>query len=242
MDNAMTITEVIPAYTNLKHIYTQVVGRRDISFADQCQLTLFYNQYQGKIEDFDRMVVNLLLQKDSHTCGILINRLKTTINEIIKIYDQNKELLNNLDIDNVCQKVAKQYDTIIREQSHTTREYSMELTKIEGTLDMLPYRKSSKEEEQFLFRKRDSVKVLYDEEKKKLSALYDLQKEAWEAAGRNNKNIFEDIHNLSLSLLAGIETYLTDRNPTATAGDKAIVAPGTIAPYFDMGIISAVHK
>ncbi|MFT4092100.1 MAG: hypothetical protein QM640_00580 [Niabella sp.] len=93
MDNAMTITEVIPAYTNLKHIYTQVVGRHDISFADQCQLILFYNQYQGKIEDFDRMVVNLLMQKDSHTCGILINRLKTTINEIIKIYDQNKELL-----------------------------------------------------------------------------------------------------------------------------------------------------
>jgi hypothetical protein len=242
MDNTITVIELIPAYSNLKDIYSQVIRSRGISFINQCQVTSFYNQYYGKIKGFDRMIVDLLMQKDHHTCGILINRLKNTILEIIKIYDQNNELLNSLDIDSICQKVARQYDTVIQEQSHKTREYSKELNNIDGTLDMLPYRESSKDEEQFLSRKRDSVKVLYNEEKKKLSSFYELQKEAWDAAGRNNKNRFEDIHSLSLSLLMGIESYFTDRDHIATAGDKEITPPVTTAPYFDMGIISAVHK
>lgn len=231
------ITTILPRYRELNQTYSTILGR-GVRFDELCFISDFYNQFSDK-QAFETMIINLMLELNSEQYSVLLRSLLGEIETNISLYRKNQPFWDSVDIKSVCQNFADQYNLGIKHQHQIVQEYSDELNRINGSLESIGFRQHTKEEENGLWKKYEYQTSLYQREQKELSDLYERQKEAQREATRYSTNNFGVIVELSSSLLAILNKYIPVKEeqpqPTTTP-----IAQGAI--YFDMGLISAIHK
>ena len=226
----MHITHIVPQYTQLNTIIAKVSHRQSIEFVQQQFVADFYNQ-SNDIQAFEEMLIDLTMQADTESSQILIQSLQTEIQNNIRLISSNKTVLDNLNIEKTCDKFANKYETSISNQLHITQELWKELSEVNNLLDAIGFREHSEQEEKRLWDKHETLSEKYNSEKAILNNLYEKQRTARKTAEKYQDNYFPKILTLGEKFTAVVGKYLPQNQ---------IIPQNGI--YFDMSIVSAIHK
>lgn len=226
----LNITEILPRYTRLNVLISEISDSRTVEFEQQRFLTDFHAQFSD-IQPFEAMLIELVAQTEAEQSGVLLQSLDKEIQRNIQLISVNKQTLENIDIKQACEKFTKQHDTQIANQIHITQEIWKEYKKVDNSLDTISFKKHTEQEEKRLWEKHEELSKRYKDEKKVLSKLYEQQKEAENTARKYLDNKFGLLLSLSQTFSDILEKYLpkTETSPQNGA-------------YFDMSLISAIHK
>lgn len=242
-----TIPELIPRFRELNAIYTAVQQREDISYSEQVLVTSFYNDFRD-ISSFEKAVISSLLATDENKYNVLIENLHSEIVKNLSFYEVHQDFFNNMDTYATCRKYSSFYDDAIENGLHSTGGYGRKLTELRNALEAAEW-KDMKEEANILQKEIDSVLTWYEEERKKLDALYQLQREAAKEAAQYAKNLFMGIHVLGKVMLSVIDSYIPKQEKSrqrllADATTIDIIDSGKAqgeTVYFNMKLIAAIY-
>lgn len=224
------ITEILPRYTQLNALISEISDSRTIEFEQQRFVADFHAHFND-IQSFETMLIYLTMQSDLERHKTLINSLSTEIQNNIRLITSNKNTLASLNIEKTCDKFANQYETQISDQLHITQQHWKELSEVNNSLDTIGFRQHTEHEEKRLWEKYEELTKRYKDEKKMLSLLYEQQKEAENTVRKYLDNKFGLIFSLSQTFSDILEKYLLKTETTPQNG-----------AYFDMSLISAIHK
>lgn len=226
----MQIADILPQYTQLNAVISEVSNRRSIEFRQQQFATDFYSQFDN-VQSFEAMLIDLTMSAKPERHKTLIESLSVEIQNNIRLISSNKIVLENLNIEKTCDNFANQYETQISDQLHNTQKYWKELSEINNLLDAIGFRQHTEQEEKRLWGKHETLTEKYNAEKAILNDLYEKQKNARKTAEKYQDNYFLKILSLNHKLNEIIQKYI----PKTTQ----YLPEGT---YFDMATASAIHK
>lgn len=215
------ITDFLPQYRELNTLFTNVVNKGVVSYGGQKVITEFYRQFSD-VKSFEKMILDIVLEKDKPTCDLLLSGIKTEIENNIRLYESARESLNAIDILKICTEKANWGDYAIKLQSEVVAEYSKEVNQINGSLDAIGFREHTQQEEARLWQQHEYQTKRYNEEKEKLTSLYYQKRIEETEVAQYSENLFGKIYNLSLSFLAVLNCYLTHEVSVAELPTKAI--------------------
>lgn len=226
----MQIADILPKYTQLNTIISEVSNRQSIEFAQQQFVVDFYAQFDN-IQSFEAMLIDLSMQTELKHYKTLMESISVEIQNNIRLISSNKSVLENLAIEKACEKFAKQYDTQIDDQLHNTQKYWKELSEVSNSLDAIGFRQHTEQEEKRLWEKHKTLTERYNSEKATLNDLYEKQKVARKTAEKYQENCFPKILSLSHKLNEITQKYV----PKTTQN----LPEGT---FFDMAKSSTIHR
>lgn len=203
----MHITDFLPQYRELNTIFTNAINNGTVSYAEQCLITEFWNKYHD-VKVFEKMVLDLVLDKDKSTYMLLLENIESEVKDNIRQYESAKESLDGINVMDICLEAVRKYDFPIKCQSKVVQKYWRELCSIEGELDSIGFREHTQQEEEQLWKQREEVKTPHDEEQKKLVSLYEEREKFQRESSNYIKNLFGSIYGLSLVFNKIINNYL----------------------------------
>ncbi|MDR0368614.1 MAG: hypothetical protein LBH82_05680 [Bacteroidales bacterium] len=225
-----SITEILPRYTQLNALISEISDSRSIEFEQQRFVADFHAQFSD-IQPFETMLIDLVVQTEAEQSRVLLKSLDKEIQRNVQLISANKQTFENIDVKQACEKFAKQHDTPIANQIHITQEIWKEYKKVDNSLYIIGFRIHTEQEEKRLWEKHEELTKRYKDEKKVLSLLYEQQKEAENTAQKYLDNKFQLLLSLSQIFSEILEKYLPKAETTPQSG-----------AYFDMSLISAIHK
>jgi len=226
----MQITDILPKYTQLNTIISEVSNRQSIEFSEQQFVANFYAQFDN-LQSFEAMLIDLSMQTEMERCKTLTESISVEIQNNIRLISSNKSVLENLAIEKACEKFAKQYDTQIDDQLHNTQKYWKELSEVSNSLDAIGFRQHTEQEEKRLWEKHKTLSEKYNSEKATLNDLYEKQKVARKTAEKYQENCFPKILSLSHKLNEITQKYISKTVQNLPEG-----------AFFDMATSSKIHK
>ena len=224
------ISYILPQYTQLNTIIAEASNGHSIEFLQQQFVVDLYTQFNN-IQSFEAMLIDLTMQTELKRFKTLTESLEAEIQNNIRLISSNKSVLEDLNIERTCDKFANQYDTYINDQLHITQQHWKELSEVNNALDMIGFRAHTEQEEKRLWEKHETLTKKYNSEKTILNDLYEKQRIARKMTEKYQENYFSKILSLSEKFTVVIRKYLPQNQPTPQSGI-----------YFDMAIVSAIHK
>lgn len=226
----LNIADILPRYTQLNTIVAEVSRRQSIEFIQQQLVVDFYTQFNN-IQAFEAMLISLTMQAESERYKTLIESLSTEIQNNIQLISLNNNVLENLNIEETCDKFANQYDTQISNQLHTTQQHWKELSEVNNSLDAIGFRQHTEQEEIRLWERHETLSEKYNSEKITLNELYEKQNIARRTAEKYQENYFPKLLSLSNKLNKITQKYISKTTQSLPEG-----------VYFDMATSSAIHN
>lgn len=236
--NTTLLTELLPQYRHLNAVYSEIIKKSDLDYDNQRFVTDFYQEYKN-IRAFDQMLINLILLTDKEKQLLLMQSLNAEINKNIDFYNDNTDFLINIDTHKICIQEPKQFDNAIKHQSQKANEFWQELIIVRGNLESASL-KGEQVKADRLMREEERINTLYKEEQKILYLLYNQQTECQNKAFKYLKNVFYEISELSKSFLSILENYIFNNDDTNKSRVEQM--PSNSYQYFDMNIVSMIHK
>lgn len=237
MENqTISFIDFLPQYRHLNTLYSAIIEKSDITYSEQCFITEFW-QNNKDVRIFDEMVINLLLTNDKETQSSLMQSLSLEIHKNIELYTVNKGFFDSIDTYSVCVNESKVFDTETEHQEKKANALWQELIIVRGDLEGESW-KGNERETIRLTKEEERINQIYKEEHNKVELLYKRQQSQREKVFKYIKNQFPEISKLSQSFLAILESY----SQVKTNNAKQVQIPQSDIPYFDMNIISAIHK
>jgi arginine deiminase len=102
----LNITEILPQYTRLNVLISEISESRTIEFEHQRFLADFHAQFCD-ILPFEAMLIELVAQAEAEQSGVLLQSLGREIQRNVQLISANKQTLENIDVKQVCEKFAK---------------------------------------------------------------------------------------------------------------------------------------
>ena len=226
----MQITDILPQYTQLNRIISEVSNRHSIVFSEQQFVADFHTQFDN-IQSFEAMLIDLTMNTDPERHKTLIESLSVEIQNNIRLISSNKSVLENLNIEKTCDNFANQYETQISNQLHNTQAVWKELSEVNNSLDAIGFRQHTEQEEKRLWEKHKTLTEKYNAEKVILSELYEKQEFAIKTAKKYQDNYFPKILSLSHKLNEIIQKYVSKATQNLPEG-----------AFFDMATSSNIHR
>lgn len=226
----MQITDILPQYTQLNRIISEVSNRHSIEFSEQQFVADFHTQFDN-IQSFEAMLIDLTMNTDPERHKTLIESLSVEIQNNIRLISSNKSVLENLNIEKTCDNFANQYETQISNQLHNTQAVWKELSEVNNSLDAIGFRQHTEQEEKRLWEKHKTLTEKYNAEKVILSELYEKQEFAIKTAKKYQDNYFPKILSLSHKLNEIIQKYVSKATQNLPEG-----------AFFDMATSSNIHR
>ena len=226
----MQIADILPQYTQLNAVISEVSNRRSIEFRQQQFATDFYSQFDN-VQSFEAMLIDLTMSAKPERHKTLIESLSVEIQNNIRLISSNKIVLENLNIEKTCDNFANQYETQISDQLHNTQKYWKELSEINNLLDAVGFRQHTEQEEKRLWEKHETLTEKYNKEKALLNDLYEKQNVARKTAEKYQDNYFPKILTLSQKLSEIVQKYIPKTVHSLPEGI-----------FFDMKTASEIHK
>ena len=199
------LTDLLPQYRSVNTLYQEIAEKFVLSFDAQCAITEFYNEF-NHIQTFEKSILNFLLSTDKGKQGQIIPNLRAEIAKNTEIYTTNKEFFCGIDIIKVCSGRRNPLKIEIDGQLKDTNKLWQELAVIKGNLESSSW-KNDKIGIERLTREEDRLDNLYKQEKQKLEALYQKQKESDNHASKYLENVFSNIYELGCSLISLLDNY-----------------------------------
>ena len=226
----MQIADILPQYTQLNAIISEVSNRNSIEFAQQQFVADFYTQFDN-IQSFEAMLIDLTMNTDPERHKTLSASLSVEIQNNTHLILSNKNVLENLNIQKTCEKYSNQYETQISDQLHNTQKYWTELSEINNLLDAIGFRQHTEQEEKRLWEKHEILTEKYNKEKALLNDLYEKRKVVQKTAEKYQDNYFPKILTWSQKLSEIGQKYIPK---TVHSQPEGI--------FFDMKTASEIHK
>ena len=226
----MQIADILPRYTRLNTIISEVSNRHSIEFSEQQFVANFYAQFDN-IQSFEAMLIDLTMNTDPERHKTLSESLSVEIQNNTHLILSNKNVLENLNIQKTCEKYSNQYETQISDQLHNTQKYWTELSEINNLLDAIGFRQHTEQEEKRLWEKHEILTEKYNKEKALLNDLYEKRKVVQKTAEKYQDNYFPKILTLSQKLSEIVQKYIPKTVHSLPEGI-----------FFDMKTASEIHK
>lgn len=226
----MQITNILPQYTQLNAIISEVSNRNSIEFAQQQFVADFYTQFDN-IQSFEAMLIDLTMSAKPERHKTLSESLSIEIQNNIRLISSNKIVLENLNIEKTCDNFANQYEVQISNQLYNTQKRWKELSEVNNLLDMIGFREHTESEEKRLWEKHETLTEKYNKEKALLNDLYEKQNVARKTAEKYQDNYFPKILTLSQKLSEIVQKYILKTVHSLPEGI-----------FFNMKTASEIHK
>lgn len=237
MENqTISFTDFLPQYRHLNTLYSAIIEKSGITYSEQCFITKFW-QNNEDVRIFDEMVINLLLTNDKETQSSLMQSLSLEIHKNIELYTVNKGFFDSIDTYSVCVNESKVFNSQIEHQEKKVNALWQELIIIRGNLESESWNGNEIKAKR-LAQEEENVNQKYKKEQQELDLLYQQQRDYTNKVIESIENQFPEINKLSQSFLAILESY----SQVKTNNAKQVQIPQSDIPYFDMNIISAIHK
>lgn len=241
-----SINTLLPQYREINIITTNVIKNNWVNDEEQKVITEFYHKYSD-LKVFEQMILDIIQKQDIKAYSLLLSGIRNIIGNNIDLYESTSDLLNKIDTTDIYKEEIKLLQNPIDRQLRITTESYKELYEVNKSLDNIGYRDHSLQEKEILWIKHEQLTKEYNEEKEKLSVLYDQQKEMRNEFSKYNKNLFSKIHTLSISFLSVINSYnLVEEKEKEKEEQKPeereksqILEDGS---YIDMMTVGLVHK
>ena len=227
-EHTFLLTDLLPQYRSVNALYRETVERSVLSFDVQCDVTVFYNEFND-IQAFEKAILNFLLSADKERQLQIIANLQTEIGKNIEIYTANKTLFDGFDTIKVCSDRYNPLENEVRGQLKDTNNLWQELTQVKNSLESASWNNDKIRIER-LTKEHKRLEDLYKKEQKKLEALYQQQKESDNHAAKNAENVFAQICGLSSTFASLLNNYFLAEK-TLTSG-----------AYFDMQLVSQIYS
>ncbi len=117
------ISTFLPQYRELNTLLSNAINHETVSYEEQKTITEFYRQF-GEVKAFDKMLLDIVLERDKPTCTLLLSGIKTEIENNIRLYESAKDNLNSINIVKICRESSRQYNFAIEAQLKATNKYS----------------------------------------------------------------------------------------------------------------------
>ncbi|MCT3991077.1 hypothetical protein HZQ23_08210 [Elizabethkingia anophelis] len=241
-----SINTLLPQYREINIITTNVIKNSWVNDEEQKVITEFYHKYSD-LKVFEQMILDIIQKQDIKAYSLLLSGIRNIIENNIDLYESTSDLLNKIDTNDIYKEKIKLLQNPIDRQLRIKTESYKELYEVNKSLDAIGHRDHSLQEKEILWIKHEQLTKEYNEEKEKLSVLYDQQKEMQNEFSKYNKNLFSKIHTLSISFLSVINSYnLVEEKEKEKEEQKPeereksqILEDGS---YIDMMTVGLVHK
>ncbi|MFR9553195.1 MAG: hypothetical protein SNH35_03005 [Rikenellaceae bacterium] len=208
-----------------------------VGYNQQRLVTEFYNDYDDT-KILDKILLDLVINSDKERCANIISLIKTEIENTIEIYQANKQALVSMDTYALVVAQENMHRPDIERQLQEVQFVSQELKEIHNSLEALTFKSNADCERDMLWRKQDRYTQQYKEEKAIMNELVAEKNRCVTEAIKYATNIFTRIYDLASDMLNIVNGYIAQ--PTQPKESARI--GGNATTYFDMGLISAIHK
>ena len=249
---ADVITALIPRYGELNRIYKDWFENKGFSFEKQKFIAKFYLDYND-ITALESAILKLVLYFPQEQYTLLLNSLKKEVCENISYYRKGR-MPGEQTVYNVCFRTSDIYKEAIEEQQYRMTKLHAPLNEAYNRYDSIGYREHTVEDEKRAEMEYERCKAEYDEEKVKLTELYDLQKQTREEALQYAECRFDEIYRLSCHLKETLAKYVPDETnepeepakQEPTQPNEPDIQEEALEEeqheYFNMKLLSLIHE
>lgn len=231
------ITELLPQLQQLRTIYTDFAELNGMDFDAFRKVVDFYYTHRD-VGQFEKMMLNILFEKDKQTMAIVLSSLKGELDKIIKIYNNNDALFDEAEPETISDNVDLSYYAEIEKLVERLNGYGVEFCEASSMINQEIERPEGMSDAD-AWDKYETALAHHQSITEQLHAINQKQKECQQIAKRYHFNPFASICDLLETFQEIVDKYLPNEVKTVTP----IVTPTVpVEVYFDMGIISAIHK
>lgn len=231
------ITEFLPQLQQLRTIYTDFIELDEMDFDAFRKAVDFYYRHRD-VGQFEKMMLDILFEKDKQTMVIVLSSLKGELAKVIEIYNDNDGTFDDAEPEAFNDDIEMSTCHQIEELVETLNACGAEFADI---IDMVSRKTKRPDEvsEDEMWNKYDVILAQHQSITEQLYAAYQKHKECGAIAKRYHFNPFPSLCDLLETFQEIVEKYLPSEIKTVTP-TVAPTAPS--AGYFDMGLVSAIHK
>lgn len=231
------ITEFLPQLQQLRTIYTDFIELDEMDFDDFRKAVDFYYAHRD-VGQFEKMMLDMLFEKDKQTLAIVLSSIKGELDKILDIYYESDAIFDEAEPECISNNIEMNHHSEIEELIPKLNSCGAEFCEYAAMINQEVERPEGLSDDD-AWDKYESALAGHQAITEQLYEIYQKQKECQEVAKKYHFNPFANLCDLLETFQEIVEKYLPTEMKTVTP----TVAPTVpSAGYFDMGLVSAIHK
>lgn len=231
------ITDFLPQLQQLRTIYTDFVELDEIDFEAFRKVVDFYHTHRD-VGLFEKMMLDILFEKDKQTLTIVLSSLKGELDKILEIYYNNDGIFDESEPEAISDNIEMSNYLQIEELIEKLNGCGAQFCEVADMVNQKVERPEGLSDDD-AWNRYDTVLAQHQSITEQLHAVYQKHKECNAIAKRYHFNPFASLCDLLETFQEIVEKYIPSEIKTVT---PAVAATIPSAGYFDMGLVSAIHK
>ena len=222
-------------YGSLNSIYKEVFNNEKLTTFQQQKIYNFHQDFKN-IELFETELLCFFLSDNQTKNPNIVNLLKSKIQSSISLYDENLLFVNKVNVYEVCYYYVEDlYENRIKLISDRIWEYGKKRRDLNREIEPPFWEPLSKEKEAGIRIEIKRYEALEIKAKEELNVIYCESNKKRDEIFKYKENVFKDIRELGLRFSSIINTHHSILESDMNDSRQE-------ASYFDMGLVSAIHK
>lgn len=234
------ITEFLPQLQQLRAIYSDFVELDQMDF-DVFRKTVDFYYAHRDVGEFEKMMLDILFEKDKQTMAIVLSSLKEELDKILDIYYESDVIFDEAEPECISDNIEMSHYIEIEELIPKLNSCGIEFCEYAQMINQEVDRPEGLSDED-AWEKYESALSQHQAITEQLYEIYQKQKECQAVAKRYHFNPFPSLCDLLETFQEIVEKYLPTEIKTVTPPATPVVPAVPPAGYFDMGVVSAIHK
>ena len=231
------ITEFLPQLQQLRTIYTDFIELDEMDFDAFRKAVDFYYTHRD-VGQFEKMMLDMLFEKDKQTLAIVLLSLKNELDKILEIYYESDAIFDEAEPECISNNIEMNHHSEIEKLIPKLNSCGAEFCEYAAMVNQDVDRPEGLSDDD-AWDKYESALAQHQAITEQLYAVYQKHKECDAIAKRYHFNPFPSLCDLLETFQEIVEKYLPTEIKTVTP----VVTPTvSSAGYFDMGLVSAIHK
>jgi hypothetical protein len=235
------ITEFLPQLQQLRTVYTDFIELDEVDFDAFRKAVDFYYAHRD-VGQFEKMMLDILFEKDKQTMAIVLSSLKGELDKILDIYYESDAIFDEAEPEIISDNIEMSHYSEIEELIPKLNSCGAEFCEAVGMVSQEAERPEGISDED-AWAKYETALAQHQSITEQLHAIYQKQKECQQIAKRYYFNPFASLCDLLETFQEIVEKYLPSEIKTVTPTAAPVVTTTVAsAGYFNMGLVSAIHK
>ena len=235
------ITEFLPQLQQLRTVYTDFIELDEMDFDAFRKAVDFYYTHRD-VGQFEKMMLDMLFEKDKQTLAIVLSSLKNELDKILEIYYESDAVFDGAEPECNSNNIEMSHHSEIEELIPKLNSCGAEFCEYAAMVNQDVDRPEGLSDDD-AWNKYESALAQHQSITEQLYTVYQKHKECDAIAKRYHFNPFASLCDLLETFQEIVEKYLPTEIETVTPTVAPVVIPTvSSAAYFDMGLVSAIHK
>ena len=234
------ITEFLPQLQQLRAVYTDFIELDEMDFDAFRKAVDFYYAHRD-VGQFEKMMLDMLFEKDKQTLEIVLSSVKGELDKILDIYYESDAIFDGAEPECISNNIEMNYHSEIEELIPKLNSCGAEFCEYAAMINQEVERPEGLSDDD-AWNKYESALAGHQAITEQLYEIYQKQKECQEVAKKYHFNPFANLCDLLETFQEIVEKYLPTEIKTVTPTVAPVIPTAPSAGYFDMGLVSAIHK